>query len=154
MPSHINVKESNMSSQIQDFPPRLQKIAKFILNSEQILTVDDAIRELNLNKKSIYNGISNCKKKGNDFYEFLNQSFHIILSRSKFKVGQSLVRGAVSSSHMDRKLYFQLTGDLKASTNINVGTLAIGVNISGLSPGDNDREKGVIDVEPVIPKDS
>jgi hypothetical protein len=54
---------------------------------------------------------------------------------------------------MDRKLYFQLTGDLKESTNVSIGTLAIGVNISGLAPGDNDREKGVIDITPTIPKE-
>ena len=51
-----------------------------------------------------------------------------------------------------QKLYYQRTGRLTETTNINVGTLAIGINITGVNPQDNDRAAGVIDVEPVIPK--
>lgn len=144
-------KEPHLPSQLQDFPPRLRKIAKFLLNSNRIITLEDAIMELNLNKKSIYNGISDSKKKGNDFYEFLNQSFQNMLSRSKFEVGKALVRGAVSDSHMDRKLFFQLSGDLRESTNVNINVLTIGYNINPL-PAGNEREKGEICVQPFIPK--
>lgn len=152
MSLELRQERETINSDLKSYPPRLRKVAQYIFNSNRLLTVDDAIKELSLNRKSIYNGISNCKKKGSDFYEFLNQSFHIMLSKSKYEVGQALVREAVSDSHMDRKLFFQLTGDLKETSNINFGTLAIGINVSSIQPQDQDREKGVIDIEPVIPK--
>jgi len=146
-----NKEDRIVSSELQSFPPRLRRIAQHIFNSNKLLTVDDAIQELRMNRKSVYNGISLCKRKGNDFYEFLNRSFQLMLSKNKYAVGQALVREAVSSSHQDRKLYFQLTGDLKEDSNITVNNLTIGINIEGSKPVDTRRPKSTIDINPIIP---
>ena len=137
---------------LKRFPPVLRKLGKYLLQSEKPVTMSGACQELGLNVDSVYVIINRCKKKGNDFQEYLNQQSTFLLHHNKVNVLRALVDGAVSDSHMDRKLYFQLTGDLKETTNINVGTLAIGINITGVNPQDNDRAAGVIDVEPVIPK--
>lgn len=146
----MNTEIKKETVQLQDFPPRLQIIAKHILNSDRIITLNDSIKELKLNKKSIYNGISSSRKKGKDFYEFLNRSFQIMLSRNKYEVGKALVREAVLDSHADRKLFFQLTGDLKEQTVSVTNTLTIGIAVNVPYPN-TQEEKGVIDVEPVIP---
>jgi len=149
----IQIKEDGLViRELQSFPPRLRRIAQHIFNSNKLLTIDDAIRELSVNRKSIYNGISLCKRKGNDFYEFLNRSFQLMLSKNKYAVGQALVRGAVSGAAAHQKLFFQLTGDLKESEkSINVHFLTIGVNQTGTRPADLSKEKGIIDLDPEIP---
>ena len=60
------------------------------------------------------------------------------------------VDGAVSGTHQDRKLYYERIGKLKDSTNINVGSLTIGINVNTIA-ADSGRDKGIIDVEPFIP---
>jgi len=60
---------------------------------------------------------------------------------------------AVSDSHADRKLYYQLTGDLKETTSTTNITLAIGINSSPHYDAPTASEKGVLDVEPVVPDD-
>lgn len=122
-----------------------------MLNNDEIMTISEAIKKGNFNYDSITTIISREKKKGKDFKQFMNYQLQALLINQRLKVAKALVNGAVSNSHMDRKLYFQLMGDLNESTNINVGSLTIGVNISSL-PADSGRDKGVIDVEPFIPK--
>ena len=150
-----NKEDRIVSSEIQRFPPRLRRIAQHIFNSNKLLTVDDAIRELSVNRKSVYNGISLCKRKGNDFYEFLNRSFQLMLSKNKYAVGQSLVRRAVSGVAAHQKLFFKLTGDLEenaAAPGITIKHLTIGINQLGTRPSDLSKEKGIIDLDPEIPK--
>jgi transcriptional antiterminator len=140
---------------LKHFPPMLRKIGKYLLKSDHPMTIAHACDELNLNKGTIYTEIYRARKKGNDFQEFIDYHAKSTLHANKLAVYDRLCERAVSdasTSHNDRKTYLQLTGDLKESTNINVGTLAIGVNISGLVLGDNDREKGTIDITPTIPK--
>ena len=140
------------SINLKKFPPILRKVGKFMLQSDEPFTLMSACRAVNVNYDSIRTLINRSKRKGNDFQRFIDEQSSIFLHESKVGVYKALVNGAVSDSHMDRKLYFQLTGDLKETTNINVGTLAIGINITGVNPQDNERAAGVIDVEPVIPK--
>ena len=137
---------------LKKFPPELRKLGKYLLESPKPVTLTQACQELGLSVDSVYVSIHRAKKKGNDFQDFINQEANNILHKNKANVLRALVDGAVSESHNDRKLYFQLTGDLKETTNINVGTLAIGINITGVTPQDQDRTAGTIDVEPVIPK--
>lgn len=146
----------NISNQIllKHFPPKLRKLAKHLLESEQPMTVSDACRELKLNRASIGTLIYKSKQKGNDFVEFINEQSKMLLHTNRIGVYKATIRGAVSetsTSHNDRKLFAQLVGDAKDDTKINASiTLAIGVNVSSVIPQD-DRDKGVIDVEPVIP---
>lgn len=139
---------------LKGFPPKLRKLAKFLLKNDVPCTISDACRELGLNRESIGVLIWRSKQKGNDFNRFIDEQSKMILHVGKAEVYKALQQGAVSqssTSHNDRKTYLQLTGDLKESANLNIGSLTIGVNINNVQPQDN-RDKGVIDVEPVIPK--
>lgn len=140
---------------LKQFPPVLRKLGKHLLESSDPITVSDACEKLKLNINSIYATISRCKKNGNDFMEFIDQQAKSILHVNKVAVLSSVVEGAVSrssTSHNQQKLYFQLTGDLRESDiNINIGTLTVGVNVAALPVSDN-RDKGIIDIEPFIPK--
>jgi len=137
---------------LNEFPPSLRKLAKFMMESDEIITVSEAIKKGNFNYSSITTIMSRQKKKGKDFKRFMNNQMQTMLNGQKLKVAKALIDGAVSSSHQDRKLYFQLTGDLKEDANITVNSLTIGVNITGSKPEDLEREKGIIDVTPNIPK--
>lgn len=136
---------------LKQFPPVLRDLGKYLLESDKPVSYTQACKELNLNRDSVYTTINRVRRKGLDFQKFIDEQSSMILNQSKVGVFRALVEGAVSDSHMDRKLYFQLTGDLKESTNINVGSLTIGININAL-PVDPGRDKGIIDVEPFIPK--
>ncbi len=145
--------EENQDLTLNDFPSSLRKLAKFMLNNEDIMIVSEAIKKGNFNYSSITTIMSREKKKGKDFKKFMNNQMQLLLNGQKLKVAKALIAGAVSNSHADRKLYFQLTGDIKESEkSINVHYLSIGINQSGVRPSDLSDEKGIIDINPEIPK--
>jgi len=135
-----------------NYPPRLRKLANFMINSKEFVSIKQAVEALGLNEQSIWNAISESKKKGNDFYALVVSHFTNKLIRHKNDVGGALVERAVSGSYNHQKLYFQLTGDLKEDSNITVNNLTIGVNIVNSKPEDMERDKGIIDITPNIPK--
>ena len=138
---------------LKQFPPKLRKLAKFMLQNDTPMTLKECCKECDLNIDSIYTMIDRSKRKGNDFQQFIHDQMTKVLQSNKLNVANSLVEGAVSGSHMDRKLFYELTGDLKKEVDINVNnTLCIGINTQGIRPSDLEREKGVIDTEVIIPK--
>lgn len=139
---------------LKQFPPKLRKLAKHLLESDQPLTVSDACRDLNLNRASIGTLIYKSKQKGNDFVQFIEEQSKMLLHENRIGVYKAVIRGAVqetSTSHNQQKLFTLLVGDTKESTSINIGTLTVGVNVSAL-PVQDQRDKGVIDIEPYVPK--
>ena len=140
---------------LKQFPPKLRKLAKYLLESEEPMTVSDACRDLNLNRASIGTLIYKAKQKGNDFIEFINEQSKMLLHSNRIGVYKAVVLGSVaqtSTAHQHQKLFSQLVGDTREDVRINSSiTLAIGMNVTMVQPADQDREKGVIDTEPVIP---
>ncbi|MFI5323574.1 MAG: hypothetical protein ACHQ6U_08610 [Thermodesulfobacteriota bacterium] len=140
---------------LKQFPPKLRKLAKYLLESEQSMTVSDACRKLNLNRASIGTLIYKSKQKGNDFVQFVEEESKMLLHTNRIGVYKATINGAVSdtsTSHNDRKLYFQLAGDIKETPNINIGSLSLGININTIQLPESNAPKGVIDIEPSIPK--
>ena len=144
--------EENRTLTLNDFPKRLRKLGLFMLESEDIMTVTEAIRKGNFNYDSITTMIYRERKKGRDFKRFINGKLQNLLNGQKLKVANALIQGAVSDSHADRKLYFQLTGDLKETMVNNQITLNMGFIPVHSQDQDTGREMGVIDVKPFIPK--
>ena len=136
---------------LKQFPPKLRKLGKHLLESDKPMTVSQACRELNINRESIGTMIHRAKQNGNDFKAFVDEQSKMILHVGKIGVYKALQEGAVSDSHQDRKLYFQLTGDLKEEANITVNNLTIGINIEGTKPSDTRKPKTVLDINPIIP---
>ncbi len=130
---------------LKQFPPKLRKLGKYLLQSDQPVTIMDACKAIDVKYDSIRSMIYKSKQNGNDFNRFIAEQADMILHAGKAEVYKALQKGAVSetsTSHNDRKTYFQLTGDLKENANINTSiTLAIGINVNGVIPQD-DREKG------------
>jgi hypothetical protein len=125
-----------------------------MLESDEPKTIAQAIRDLNLKETSVWNIISQNRKKGNDFTAFIDQEAKSLLHANKIAVYRSVLDQAVSrtsTSHNQQKLFTLLVGDTKESTSINIGTLTVGVNVSAL-PVETSRDKGVIDAEPYVPK--
>ncbi len=145
---------------LKQFPPKLRKLAKFMLQNDEHLTLKECCKECDLNIDSIYTMIDRSKRKGNDFRQFIHDKMTSVLQNNKLNVANSLVDGAVKGVVASQKLFYELTGDLKKEVDININeTLTIGINTldgSGkpMRPKDiADRPKGVIDTEVIIPKD-
>lgn len=143
-----------LDKELDIYPPKLRDVALAIFNSDTPMNITEACNQLGYRRRSIYSMRARLKKdKGIDFYDLLDSHFKDILRENKVKVGNSLVNEAVSGSHNHQKLYFQLSGDLKEDANITVNNLTIGINITGSKPEDLQRDKGIVDVTPIIPKD-
>lgn len=140
---------------LRRFTPKLRKLAKHLLQLDKPVTIMDACKAINANYDSIRSMIYKSKQNGNDFHRFIAEQADVILHAGKAEVYKALQKGAVSdssTSHNYRKTYLQLTGDLKENTNINIGSLSLGININNIQLPQIEDSKGVIDIEPSIPK--
>jgi hypothetical protein len=139
---------------LKRFPPKLRKLGKYLLESENPCSIVEACKAINVNYDSIRTMIHKAKQNGNDFRLFVDEQTNSMLQIGKIGVYRALQEGAVShssTSHHDRKTYLQLTGDLKETVTNTSITLAIGIASSPGIIASQGAEKGVIDVEPVIP---
>ncbi len=139
---------------LKHFPPKLRKLAKYLLQMDKKVTLKQACDELNVNYGSVRSLISREKKKGNDFSKFIRDASKDLLNINRIGVYRALVKGAVEGSAAHIKLFAQITGDLEenpASAGITIKTLTIGINQTGTRPADLSKEKGIIDIKPEIP---
>jgi len=97
---------------LEDFPPKLRKLANTIIETIKIKTLKEYCELANVNYDSVRATIPRLKKKGIDFNVYMNNQYMKFLIDNKLDVSKSLVDGAISGTHADRKLFFQLTGDL------------------------------------------
>jgi len=97
---------------IDDFPPKLKKLSVVILENIQTKTLKEFCELADVNYNSVRATIPRLKRKGLDFNEYLNNKYRDFLNSNKLDVSKSVVNGAISGTHADRKLFFQLTGDL------------------------------------------
>ena len=147
------LKLDNVTS-LKHFPYKLRKVAKYLLQMDKKVTLKQACDELNVNYGSVRSLISREKKKGNDFYKFIEEQSKSVLHLNKLGVYRSLVKGAVEGSAAHIKLFAQITGDLEENTapaGITIKHLTIGINQTGTRPADLSKEKGIIDLDPEIP---
>ena len=148
----------NISNQIdlRRFAPKLRKLGKYLLKTDQPTTIKAACGMLKLNYESICTLIWKEKGKGNDFHKFIRDCSQSLLEANKLAVYDALILGAVSStstSHNDRKTFLQLTGDLQEQPVNTQITLNIGV-AAPIQVVETDRAKGVIDIEPILDEDA
>jgi len=97
---------------LEDFPPKLRKLANTIIETIQIKTLKEYCELANVNYDSVRATIPRLKKKGIDFNVYMNNQYMKFLIDNKLDVSKSVVEGAMSGTSADKKLYFQLTGDL------------------------------------------
>ncbi len=104
----IDKKEVKLS----DFLPSLRKLANYLIENVDYGTIKDACEALDLNVDATYVAIHKCKKKGLDLMDYVADHWRSGLRKAKPLVRNSLIRRAIAGTAADRKLYFQLTGDL------------------------------------------
>lgn len=139
---------------LKTFPPILRKLAKHILKNDDKRTLDLIAKDLKLNKNSIYTEIWKARKKGIDFHQFIEDVSLTLLNANLISVDAATLEGAVSGTHNDRKLYYQRIGKLTENTvNTTSITLNVGINAIPQAAVMQAEEKGIVDVEPVIPED-
>jgi len=97
---------------LEDFPPKLRKLAQTIVETIQKKTLKEYCELANVNYDSVRATIPRCKKKGLDFNVYMNNQYMKFLIDNKLDVSKSVVEGAIDGTTTAQKLYFQLTGDL------------------------------------------
>ncbi len=58
-----------MATELKEFPPKLQKLARFIEENHSFKSLKEACELAGVNYNSVRVTIARYKKKGNDFYE-------------------------------------------------------------------------------------
>jgi len=105
---------------ITDLPPKLRKLALYLIENIDYSSLKDACQKLDLNYNTICTRISELKrKKGINFYSYVNDKWSEGLKNNRIHVRNALVNQAITGASADRKLYFQLTGDLKDQVEID-----------------------------------
>jgi len=141
---------------INDFPPKLRKLANTIIETIQIKTLKEYCELANVNYDSIRATIPRCKKKGLDFNVYMNNQYMKFLNDNKLDVSKSLVGGAINGTTTAQKLYFQLTGDLiEKQEHRHTHAVIVSSPLSSQIPQDildkrkeqEEKDKEVIDVE-------
>ena len=138
---------------LKHFPPKLRKLARFMLESEEKKTVSQACRELDLNRKSIFSMIHRSKQNGNDFNELLSDIADFYLKIELINVDKATVEGALNGSARDREIYYKRTDKLHDKPQIAINTnlsLTYAVQVNEGSNTDK-REKGENSLIPYIP---
>ena len=141
---------------LKHFPPKLRKLARFMLESEEKKTVSQACRDLDLNRKSIFSMIHRSKQNGNDFNELLSEVSDSYLRMELISVDKATVKGALEGTARDREIYYKRINKLKEGSNIEINnnlSLTYAVQVNEGSNRDN-REKGENSLIPFIPKKS
>jgi len=110
---------ANKAPKLEDFPPKLRKLANTIIETIKIKTLKEYCELANVNYDSVRATIPRLKRKGIDFNVYMNNQYMKFLIDNKLDVSKSLVDGAISGTHADRKLFFQLTGDLVEHTRVD-----------------------------------
>jgi hypothetical protein len=138
---------------LKHFPPKLRKLARFMLESEEKKTVSEACRELDLNRKSIFSMIHRSKQNGNDFNEFIENISDSYLNLELINVDKATVDGALTGTSRDRELYYKRINKLHDKAQIEINTklsLTYAVQVNEGSNTDK-REKGENSLIPYIP---
>jgi len=139
---------------LKHFPPKLRKLARFMLESEEKKTVSEACRELDLNRKSIFSMIHRSKQNGNDFNELLSDIADCYLKIELINVDKATVEGALTGTARDRGLYYKRINKLKEESNIEINnnlSLTYAVQVNNDTEATDQRKKGENSLIPYIP---
>ena len=115
----IPKEKSVIAEQLAVYPPKLRKLGRYMIDIGQFITLKEACEAVNVNYDSVRATIPRLKRKGIDFNVYMNNQYMKFLIDNKLDVSKSLVDGAISGTHADRKLFFQLTGDLVEHTRVD-----------------------------------
>jgi hypothetical protein len=116
---------TNLPAKLEDFPPKLRNLGRFIIDSGQLMTLKEACESIGINYNSAKSQILKCKKKGLDFHRLVDDYVIEKLRNARPEVYQSLQEKAISGSLGHQKLFAEIVGDSK-------NRLEVDHNITGL----------------------
>ena len=107
------------SPKLEDFPPKLRNLGRFIINSGQLMTLKEACEATSINYQTVRTQILRSKKKGLDFHRLVDD--HVIekLRNARPEVYKSLQERAISGSLGHQKLFSEIVGDIKDKLEID-----------------------------------
>ncbi len=107
------------STKLEDFPPKLRNLGRFIINSGQLMTLKEACEATSINYQTVRTQILRSKKKGLDFHRLVDD--HVIekLRNARPEVYKSLQDQAISGSLGHQKLFSEIVGDRKDKLEID-----------------------------------
>jgi len=128
---------------LEDFPPKLRKLANTIIETIKIKTLKEYCELANVNYDSVRATIPRLKKRGLDFNVYMNNQYMKFLIDNKLDVSKSVVEGAISGKGINQKLFFQLTGDLVEHHKIdhNIKAKIVVFSPSPIMPEDIRKER-------------
>jgi hypothetical protein len=98
---------------VPKFSPKLRKLAKYLIHKTDYTSIKDACINLGLNVNSMYSLISQWNRKSTIDYEtYVNEQWIRGLKNSRLVLRNALINRAIDGTAADRKLAFQLSGDL------------------------------------------
>src|SRR3990170_5205394 len=140
---------------LSDFPPKLRKLADYLIENVEYGTIKDACEKLSLNTDAVYVSIHKCRKRGIDLMSYVSGHWKEGLSKAKPLVRNALIKEAITGTAANQKLFFQLTGDLVERQEIKHELGLSFVFVNDTIPEDILQERAkekantpVIDVEP------
>ena len=146
--------EHDNAISLKQFPPKLRKLAKYILQSDEKVTIKQACEEIKVNYSSIRSQISREKKKGNDFYKLIEEEADNYLKINLLAVDVATLEGALTGSARDRELYYKRINKLKEHPNIEINnnlSLTYAVHVDTSVSDSIKRPKGQNELRPYIP---
>ena len=143
-----------MATELKEFPPILQKLARFIEENHSFKSLKEACELADVNYNSVRVTIARYKKKGNDFYELLysllnkrNSSKLAFVDNALLKECLKEIEDGSSPNIQAMKLFYQRTGALdsnKQQINVNqtINTM-YAVPVSPIPPADLRKDNSV-----------
>ncbi len=133
---------SKVIPKLEDFPPRIRRVAEIMTNSIEFYSLKKACELANVNYDSAKTMIARYRKKGIDFNEFVSSKTIELLRKGKYAVYRSLRERAISGSGFHQKLFSQLVGDYTERQQIDHNVKAKMVLFSpGKMPEDIRKER-------------
>jgi hypothetical protein len=150
--SNNSIKSSQFQQDLLKFPPELRKLAAFIAQSDEFLSISEYAKRAGLSPNAVRVSIFRAKKRGNDFNKLLGTLCNEKLIGYKPQVTKVLLEKALEGSYKHLELYYRVLGELKQEkidqTN-NVNSLTFVVAMPDRLPLKTASEVSVIEADTV-----
>lgn len=128
--SNNSTKPTQFQQDLLKFPPELRKLAVFIAQSDEFLSISEYAKRAGLSPNAVRVATFRAKKKGNEFNKLLGTLCNEKLIGYKTQVTKVLLEKALEGSYKHLELYYRLLGELKQekidqTTNVNSLTYVV-----------------------------
>jgi hypothetical protein len=109
----MNMDQTTFYEELQKFPPKLRKLALFIAESKEFMSLSKYSKAAGMSPNSTISMICKARRNGNDFNGLLTKICNDKLGAYRPQMMKVLVREGLKGSYRHAELYFRLLGELK-----------------------------------------